>query len=857
MKKIILKLLPWFIALLAIAALVVFVGIPLYSETDEVHTDAPTVVSYEGGKEPLIMENDNLLFEMDPATTQFKVTEKASGRVWLSNPENAANDPIAISSNKEMMQSTATVTYTTAGGTTELNNFKFSIENGNYEIVPMDDGSLCVNYAIGKIEKTYLIPKAITEERYDAFYEGMKKSTKKKINSNYSLYGPDNIDSKKNKDEIIALYPEVLNQNLYILKADTSENNMKKIEEYFQEVNYSQEDYEIDQQLIAGTKESDNPVFNVQFIYRLEENDLVVEVPYSEIKYKPDYPITYLTLLPMFGAAGVEEDGFMFIPEGGGALINYNNGKLAQNSYYANVYGWDYATVRSELVNETRNTFPVFGMTGQGGSFICIIEGSPSYAGLMADISMRYNAYNWMCAKYNVLHFDQYNVSARTAQLVYMYEKEIPDNDSIIQRYRFIDSDNYVAMATAYGEYLREKEPLLKDAVASEDVPVSVEMVGAIDKTVVKFGLPIDSVYPTTSFLQAQDILNQFVDGGVRNLNVQLSGWCNGGITQKVFNKIRVLKELGGTKDLKALMNTAAEKNVPLYLDGITCFAYDSGLFQGFIPFNNAARYTTREQVHIYPYDVITYLEADWLDPYYLVKPEYAKQNATTLINGLKELGASGVSFRDIGYLLSADYNPRNVVTREQVKAMNIQTMQEARDAGQNVMIRMGNDYAIPYADLITDMDLWGTKYSIIDQQVPFYQIALHGMKDYTGAPINLASDYRRELLKCAEYGSGLNFTFMAEDTKLLQDTTHSGYFAAYYLPWADEVLEMAKQYQDDMAGLNQLAIVDHVQLSDEVTVTTYADGTQVYVNYDDVGHSYDGVYIAAQDYAVKRGDSK
>ena len=53
----------------------------------------------------------------------------------------------------------------------------------------------------------------------------------------------------------------------------------------------------------------------------------------------------------------------MLVPEGGGSLIRYNNGKLAQNAYYANLYGWDYGSDRVEAITETRADFPVFGMT--------------------------------------------------------------------------------------------------------------------------------------------------------------------------------------------------------------------------------------------------------------------------------------------------------------------------------------------------------------------------------------------------------------------------------------------------------------------------------------------------------------
>ncbi|MBP3651395.1 MAG: hypothetical protein J6K73_16615 [Clostridia bacterium] len=855
-KKFIWRLLPWLIVLAALAALVVFVGIPLF--TPEVPRDipAPQVAYYEGDDQPIIMENDALLFEMDPTTTHFKLTEKANGREWLSNPADADSDPIAVAANKEMLKATLSLTHATTAGVADMNNYKYSIENGTYTVAAQEDGSVRVDYAIGKIEKIYMIPTAITKERFDVFKAEMKKSTQKKLSSNYTLYEPEKLDSKKNKDEIIAMYPEVVNQALYILKSDTSENNKAKIEGYWAEAGYTADDYAIDQQLVAGSKDNSGAVFNVSLVYRLDGGDFVVEVPYDSIRYKEAYPITFVTPLPMFGAAGTADEGFMFVPEGGGALINFNNGKLNQNSYYANMYGWDYASRRNEMINETRLNFPVFGMAKNGGSFICIMEGATSYGGVMADISGRYNSYNWLCGKYNVLHSDQYNVSNKTAQLVYMYEQDIPD-DCIVQRYKFIDSANYADMANAYGDYLRKQMPELAQATASEQMPVNVEMVGAIDKTVVKFGLPIDSVVPTTTFEEAQQIISDLTESGVQNLNVRFSGWANRGINQRVLTDVKVVKKLGGDAGMKKLIDFAAEKNVVLGFDGVNCFAYDSGIFQGFIGFSDAARYTTREQVKIYPYDIITYLESDWLDPYYLVKPAYAKENATNLINKLSSLGAQGIAFRDIGYLLSADYNPKDLVTREEVKALHLETMKEAQEAGQHIIIRSGNDYALPYADLITDMDLDGSSYAILDTAVPFYQIALHGMKDYTGEPINLANDTVEQFLQCVEYGAGLNYTFMAEDTKILQDTLHSGFYAANYDRWKEDAIATVTRYQMEMAGLNQQKIVDHEMRDSGVAVTTYEDGTKVYVNHSERMRRVDGVTIPARDYTVERGSGK
>lgn len=856
-KKLLRRLITAAVVLALLAALVIFVGIPLFSKTEDDGGHSVEILYFEDKAKDLTMENDRLLFSMNTGDTHFSLTDKLTGQVWYSNPQDAADDKIALSANKEALNSTLLVSYATASGTYELNNYRYAIENQTYHVTQEEDGTIRVDYAIGKIEKTYFIPTAITAERFDAFCANMDKNTRdKKVKANYTLYKPEELYSKSDAEEIIALYPEVQNQALYVLKANTKENNKEKLQGYFEKAGYTQEDYELDMQLVAGAKDNTGAVFNVSILYRLDGDDLVVEVPYDLIRCKKDYPLTYLTVLPMFGAGGTQDDGFLLVPEGGGALINFNSGKLSQNSYFSNVYGWDYGTNRNEVVSETKSIFPVFGVSLRDTSFICIMEGAPSYASIQADISMRNNSYNTVNAKYHVLHLDQYNVSAKTAQLVYMFEKEIP-HDTIRHRYRFVDGGSYVDMANAYRGYLEQTSELFREKTSDETVPVSLELVGTIDKVVEKAGLPIDTPLPVTTFRQAGEIIGGLVDSGVKNLNVRYTGWANGGVRQKVFSKVKAEKPLGGEEGMKELAAVAEENGVKLFFDGISCFAYDSGLFDGFLTFRDAARYTTRGQVELYRIDTVTYQPSEWEDHFYLVRPGYAKEKAENFINALADSGMSGAAFRDIGMLLSADYHIGSVVTREQTKQMNVDVLAQAKEKGLSVMVKQGNDYVLDYADLITDMDFDGQLYSILDVKVPFYQIALHGTVSYTGKPVNTSPDYVAEILHCAEYGSGLNFTFMAEDTLVLQDTTYTGYYAAYYDNWKDELAGIITRYQSEMAGLNRQRITGHECLDENVYVTTFEDGSRVYVNYGKSAVSTGGIEIPACDYLVIGGDGK
>ena len=67
-------------------------------------------------------------------------------------------------------------------------------------------------------------------------------------------------------------------------------------------------------------------LFDVKVRYRLDGNDFIAEIPYGEMKFNSaGSSLSYISLLPMFGAVGAGEDGnyeegYLLVPEGGGAL---------------------------------------------------------------------------------------------------------------------------------------------------------------------------------------------------------------------------------------------------------------------------------------------------------------------------------------------------------------------------------------------------------------------------------------------------------------------------------------------------------------------------------------------------------
>ena len=244
----------------------------------------------------------------------------------------------------------------------------------------------------------------------------------------------------------------------------------------------------------------------------------------------------------------------------------------------------------------------------------------------------------------------------------------------------------------------------------------------------------------------ADSIADKLTDEGVKNISIKLTGWCNGGVNQKILTRVHLINDLGSKKDLRELSQTAKDLGVDLYLDGITQYAHRSNIFNGFFSYRDAARLLTKERAELYRFSHITYKAREGFKSYYLLHTPLALKMANNLVDTAVKYG-TGVSFQDIGMDLSSDFYRKDYHSRENAKLLNEELLKTLDDRGAKLMINMGNDYAIPYADVVTSMDLKGSGYTVIDSEVPFYQIAVHGYINYTGDPINILHLYERKLI--------------------------------------------------------------------------------------------------------------
>lgn len=839
---------PVIITAVVVVAILVIVN---FQGTTE-QTEGMTVYSYDGSEDTIILENDKLKLTMDPTTTQFTLEVKETGKVWYSNPPDAETDPVAVASYKGRLQSTLIMTYSIATGLqTTYDSYTYGVANGLYTIEQGDD-YVKVNYSLGNVEKEYMIPPVCTVASMEQWFDKMESTDSGFVKRYYKKYDINKLGKDDDKDALLAAYPSLANEPLYILRDTAKGAVTQKLEQIFEKAGYTADDLAADKELNAQMSSKDTFVFDASIIYRLDGGDLVVEMPLSDLEYSDATPIYTLVPLPYFGAGGSEDEGYMLVPEGGGGLINFNNNKLSQASYYANLYGWDMALSREAVVHDTRIYFNVFGIANGDDSFICMMEEGVPYAAVQADISGHGSSYNYVNSCYTISPSELYQVGDMNSQNVYKFLETLPD-ETLTQRYRFVHSNSYADMAKTYQGYLKDKYGEYFAENGDDSTPVVLEIVGAVDKVRQILGVPVSRPLKLTKYSEAEEMLRQLTSEGMSNISVKYTGWCNGGINQKILSKAKTISALGSKKDLKSLSAAAEELGVDLYLEGVTHYEYDSGLTDGFFSFTDAARFLSKERAELYVYSDITYSAREGVDSYYLLHPSVIEENVQVLAKAAEEYKAN-VAFRDMGQDLSSDYYLKNTVSRQQAMTSHAQLLKEIGDSGKKVMVNMGNDYALPYVDIVTNMDLAGSGYTIIDEEVPFYQLAVHGFVNYVGSPLNNCGNEQQELLESAEYGAGLSFSLMRETAFALQKTLYTEYYASDFAAWHDRMMEIYNRYNRELGHVFNQQMTGHEKLDDTISCTVYEDGTKVYVNYgftDAVAP--DGTKLPARDYVVVR----
>ncbi|WP_409344528.1 DUF5696 domain-containing protein [Paenibacillus sp. MBLB4367] len=785
------------------------------------------------GMEP-VLENETLRLYINRTTTEVAVSDKRSGQLWRSNPADREKDRLATPEIKSILSSQLLLTYFVQNNQTKTyNSYSDSVQYKQFNIEKTDK-SVTVTYQFGSPEKGIeSIPLKIKKARYD---EKLKNR----------------LDDPNDKEELDSRFKFNEEAQVYE-RREVPKAAVKRLIALLEKAGYAEEDLAQDNQEngVESTGEGGGSAkFTVPLQYSLDGDSLITSVDTTKIEENKSNALQSIKLLGSFGATGLNDKGYMLAPDGSGALIYLNNGKLLSQPLIIPIYGDDDSITREEkaFTVET-NRMPVFGMKRGDAAFFAVIEDGEALAKVNADISGRYHDYNTIGSEFTVRAKDIVNLN-ESEQLVKTPKEMYPGKLQI--RYGFMDGDQatYSGMAAYYQNYLEQKIGLKKQQFQG-DTPFYMELLGSMSKPDSFLGIPYDSQETLTDFAQANQILDELNGQNIRNIRVSYNGWFNGGLDHRIPTGVKLESALGTRKEWEALGARLAQNGGGLY-PGVSLVKVHRK--SGFNPARDAAQFLSRKITKIFDYNLATYRKDSYEFSHYNLSPNKLDGVVSDFLEDYKDYNPGAISLIDLGANIHSDFSAGETVDRQHSSKINAAEAERIHKEISDIMASGGNASVLPYTSHLVNVPLDSNRYQLADESVPFMEMVLHGYVEYAGKPFNYADDQdvRKLVLKSLETGANVYYKWMYKDPASIKPNVYKELYATYYKDWFDEASQAYREVNEVLKQVRGQRIVSHEKLKDNVYKTTYENSLEVIVNYNREPVVIDGVTIKAEHYHVK-----
>ncbi len=789
----------------------------------------------------LAAENEYLKLYTNPETAEVAIYDKRTGEITYSNPVHADEDPIANETNRNYLKSQFILEYFNSGRTTGIfDSYSASVEKGQVSIVALEDG-IRYTYKVGEVgNATGIVPRFIRPERFEEIVNALSPEDGETLRGYF-----------KESEEVTGFME---------MRSSVSKSTaiLETMNIWFESAGFTADDY-VEELTAAGKENLLSPNFVIELEYRLNQDGLDVSVPMCSLVEGGGAKIYRLQVLKFFGAADDTETGYMVVPNGSGSIIYFNNGRTNNADYSQYIYGMDPLAQSYTLLENTETArLPLFGISGENRDILVTIEDGASLSFVTASIAGKVNSYNYVYNTFVLRGYDVLSMFGTTGNEgeLPILEKEYYDCNLSL-RYSFLTEDysGYSGMANYYRERLIA-EGVLTERTEGGDIPFYYDVIGGVKKTSYILGVQYLSVYPMTTFEEAGQMSNELAELGITNQVMNLQGWFNGGYYHDVPDRLRVTWKLGGRSGLEELNALVTANGGEMYGDVAfqevsfissrynylmeTARYYGAGYVASFGQVNPA----TLRQTSSMGYEETQY---DLLSPRYL--PRYVEEFAGRVEN----VDIYGIGLRDLGDVLLSDKKRTHLITREEALDVVIGQLERLAATNRSLLVSGGNDYTFAYTQDIINAPVNDNDFFIIDQDIPFYQMVVHGYIDYCGDQINgeSSANLQEDILQMIEYGAAPHYVFTWESATEMKYTGLNRFYATTFANWRDPAVELYNEVNAALTHVQGAEMILHEAPESELRKVTYDNGVVIYINYSDRDITADGVVVPANDYAI------
>lgn len=557
-------------------------------------------------------------------------------------------------------------------------------------------------------------------------------------------------------------------------------------------------------------------------LYTLRDGSFYVNVSMNKLTLPKGVYLEKIKVLNQFGAYDVSgADDYIFVPDGSGALIMTGIEDNEFKPLTLSVYGNDKAVDGSDLKSSC--LVGAFGMKRGNGAFLCTIEQGDTIAEINAERNSE-TSLNSVSASFRTTDINT-EIGKKNVKKTYgnQYKNEI----TLCYRFLSGKSATYSGMATACRENLIRSSVLSTKTVdtTAKKLPLILSLQGGYVNESGKY-------FALSSYEQAQSLLTLLKGKGVDNVYLRYNGLhdnANNGVLDD-FGDFK--SALGKDEDYDALYDYINSQKFMMFIDtDILTFDYNSSY---------SAKSIKGSKLKSNPAEDITKLGIT--SPQGYAKIQDIENEVENLLYASEDVRFDGYALNDIGTYLYSDYSS-DFSSRERAKK-EISAQIPVIATSKKMMIDTGNFYSVKSADIITKIPMSPVVGLQNDayRSVPFVQMMLHGIAEYSAAGINTTDDMKTAFLKSVEYGCLPSVEWYCTKYNEALDTKY------YYDSNINDIVSYYTKANDALSDIRDARMTAHYEVQKDFYCTEYNNSTKVYVNFTDAPITINGITVPAMD---------
>lgn len=586
--------------------------------------------------------------------------------------------------------------------------------------------------------------------------------------------------------------------------------------------------------------------------YTLRENGVNIAIDAAGIT-EGKYKLCKISVAPfMCSIENSEENGYLFVPSGSGALIYKKAESDIPLTYSQEVYGADKARhleYEEKATMEKEIRLPVYGAKSGDSALCAIIEEGAESASIEVSAAAANIGYSGICAAFSVRGYQWVKIKNKYQRLY--CESPTKEKFSVTFCPLYGERASYIGMAETYRAYLNEKYGL---SDCRNENMLSLEIVGGANIRTTFLGIPHNKFLPVTTVKKAGEIINELYELTGQKMSVKLYGYGQSGIDAgKPGGGFSLNSSLGNSTEMKKLAQLCKEKDIELFNDFDIVRFNKSG--NGVSTVSDKTITVNGQTVSCYDYGLWSGTRNYNTDKYFLVSRSKLAGLTERLGKTVNKYGLDGISLDTLSNYCYSDYSSANFFVKGNMANDVSSGLKNLKDSGVKIACSDANDYAAVYASQVYNAPLQSSGFYLFDEDVPFYEMVFKGYVPLSSDSLNLASSERETLLRAIEGGCGLNYRVSGKfDIRLLTSMTPDFYGTDYSDVKAriESAVAENREYYESIRGAK---IIGHSILGDGLRKTVFDNGCTVYVNYSQQDKTIDNTVVEAMSYKLLKGE--